>query len=114
MLHTFSEKRGYVTARSNRPDVARAANHIMRMALEGKLSLALRPPDYNKDKWTHHPDIEIIEDLLAIHKVKEQEKATELDAEKSEESEDSTDEEEETTTTVNFVGNNKFNALTIE
>ena len=87
----------------------------MRMALEGKLSLALRPPDYNKDKWDHHPDIDIIEDLLAIHKVKEQEKAIEeLDAEKSDESEDSMDENVEEPVTVSFVGNNKFNALTIE
>ena len=42
ICEAWADKRGYVTARSNRPDIARAANHIMRMALEGRISLALR------------------------------------------------------------------------
>ena len=41
----------------------------MRMALEGRISLSLRPPGYNPDQWAQHPDIEIVEDLLAIHKL---------------------------------------------
>ena len=41
----------------------------MRMALEGRISLNLRPPGYNPDQWAQHPDIEIVEDLLAIHKL---------------------------------------------
>ena len=38
ICEAWANKRGYVTARSNRPDVARAANHILRMALEGRVT----------------------------------------------------------------------------
>ena len=48
-------------------DVARSANHILRMALEGRIILLLRPPGY--DPELHQQDIGIIEDILAKHKV---------------------------------------------
>jgi len=43
-------KRGFLTAKAARPDVYRAANNILRMALEGRLCLCLRPPDFT----SHH------------------------------------------------------------
>jgi hypothetical protein len=70
ICEAWAEKRGYYTAKSNRLDVARAANHIMRMALEGRLTLAFRPPGYKEEDWAEHPDIAIIKDLLAMDKVK--------------------------------------------
>ena len=52
-----------------RLDIARAANHLMRMALEGRITLSFRPPDYNQETWENHKDIAIIEDVVALHKI---------------------------------------------
>ncbi len=70
ICEAWAEKRGYMTARSQRLDVARSANHILRMTLEGRIMLALRPPKYEPAKWTEHPDVAVIEDLLAMNKIK--------------------------------------------
>lgn len=44
-------KRGFRTAKAARPDVYRAANNILRMALDGRtLCLAFYPPNYTKEK----------------------------------------------------------------
>jgi len=72
--------RGYVTARSNRPDVSRSANHILRMALEGKISLAYYPPGYisqnKKEEYENHPDlVRINNDLLALDRQQPQQEA---------------------------------------
>ena len=116
ICEAWADKRGYVTARSNRPDISRAANHIMRMALEGRISLALRPPEYNKEYWTQHKDIEVVKDLLAIHKV-DPSGDTQEPLEQNDQSEESDDEdidEANESKEVNFAGRNKFNALAIE
>lgn len=39
-------KNGFRTAKAARPDVYRAANHLLRMSVEGRLRLCLAPPDY--------------------------------------------------------------------
>lgn len=44
----WAEKRGFLTAKAARPDVYRAANHILRLALEGRLCLCTRPPGFTK------------------------------------------------------------------
>lgn len=43
-------KRGYLTAKAGRPDVYRAANALLRMALDGRLCLCLRPPNFTAQK----------------------------------------------------------------
>lgn len=43
-------KRGFITSKAARPDVSRAANSILRMALEGQISLCLLPPRYNDNE----------------------------------------------------------------
>lgn len=44
-------KRGFRTAKTSRPDVYRAANNILRMALDGRtVCLAFYPPNYTKEK----------------------------------------------------------------
>lgn len=43
-------KRGFLTAKASRPDVYRAANHILRLALDGRINLALRPPGFTAEK----------------------------------------------------------------
>ncbi|XP_063244876.1 guanine nucleotide-binding protein-like 1 [Bacillus rossius redtenbacheri] len=46
----WAVKRGYCTARTARPDTYRAANDLLRMALDGKLCLCLRPPGFTEKK----------------------------------------------------------------
>lgn len=47
-------KRGFITARAGRPDTYRAANHLLRMTLSGKICLALRPLGFTLNKSTKH------------------------------------------------------------
>jgi len=46
----WAEKKGYHTAKTSRLDSYRAANHILRLALEGRIVLALRPPGYAQNE----------------------------------------------------------------
>lgn len=43
-------KKGFLTAKAARPDAYRAANHLLRMALIGRICLCLRPPGYTADE----------------------------------------------------------------
>lgn len=43
-------KKGFLTAKAARPDAYRAANHLLRMALIGRICLCLRPPGYSADE----------------------------------------------------------------
>lgn len=59
--------RGFLTARSGRPDVYRAANHLLRMALDGRtICLTFYPPDYFKlrdNHWELHEDTARIQSI---------------------------------------------------
>ena len=59
-------KRGYFTAKASRPDVYRAANELLRMALDGKLCLSLKPINYTKQKefWSQHPETKDLDDVV--------------------------------------------------
>ena len=46
----WAKKRGYFTAKAARSDTYRAANNILRMALDGKICLSLKPPNYFRKK----------------------------------------------------------------
>lgn len=56
----WAKKRGYLTAKAARLDSYRAANSLLRMALDGKICLCLWPPGYSdkKELWSSHPDIQ--------------------------------------------------------
>ena len=58
IAEAWAVKRGYVTARSNRPDLNRSANHLLRMTLEGKIPLHIVPMDYyaSESLWEGHED----------------------------------------------------------
>ncbi|KAF2879346.1 hypothetical protein ILUMI_26816 [Ignelater luminosus] len=58
----WAKKRGFLTAKAARLDTFRAANNLLRMALDGKICLCLRPPEYasKKDFWKSHPDTETV------------------------------------------------------
>lgn len=67
----FALKRGFLTAKAARPDTYRAANSILRMALDGKITLSLKPRGYAKKKevWETHPELDSIKEIQAIGKV---------------------------------------------
>jgi ribosome biogenesis GTPase A len=50
ICEAWAEKRGFLTARAARPDVYRAANNLLRLALEGRLCMCTRPPNYTAQK----------------------------------------------------------------
>ncbi|CAG9764541.1 unnamed protein product [Ceutorhynchus assimilis] len=64
----WAKKRGYLTAKAARLDSYRAANSILRMALDGKICLCLRPQGYLEklDYWKTHPDIEMVKWIQSI------------------------------------------------
>lgn len=59
-------KRGFTIARTSRPDIYRAANHLLRCCLAGHMSLILQfyPPEFHRrrEEWLSHPDIKLVPD----------------------------------------------------
>ena len=60
----WAELRRFFTTRTSRPDTFRAANEILRMALEGKLCLAFHPPGYDVSEFKSDPETELVKDVL--------------------------------------------------
>ncbi|XP_058839312.1 guanine nucleotide-binding protein-like 1 [Topomyia yanbarensis] len=52
-------KRGFLTAKTARPDTYRAANSILRMALDGKITLSLKPIGYHQIQSRLQADAEL-------------------------------------------------------
>lgn len=73
ICESWAMHRGFLTARSGRPDVYRAANHLLRMALDGRtLCLSFFPPDYLSQKgshWEQHEDVEKITRIQGRHNI---------------------------------------------
>ena len=67
----FAIKRGFLTAKAARPDTYRAANSILRMALDGKISLALRPIGFcdKSEYWKSHPELKSIKEIQALGQI---------------------------------------------
>uniref|UniRef100_U5ENI0 Guanine nucleotide-binding protein-like 1 n=1 Tax=Corethrella appendiculata TaxID=1370023 RepID=U5ENI0_9DIPT len=63
-------KRGFFTAKAARADTYRAANSILRMALDGKVSLALAPSGFyaHREEWRNHAEIEFVKSVQALSK----------------------------------------------
>ncbi|KAK7157593.1 hypothetical protein R3I93_008936 [Phoxinus phoxinus] len=72
VCEAWADKRGYKTAMAARNDVYRAANSLLRLAIDGRLCLCLRPPGYSlsKDEWESHPDLS---EIIALQGRKEEE-----------------------------------------
>jgi ribosome biogenesis GTPase A/vacuolar-type H+-ATPase subunit H len=66
----FALKRGFLTAKAARPDTYRAANSILRMALDGKIALSLKPCGFHAKKkfWETHEELRKVEDIQALGK----------------------------------------------
>lgn len=67
----FALKRGFLTAKAARPDTYRAANSILRMALDGKITLSLKPKGYSNQKkfWESHPELDKVKEIQSLGKV---------------------------------------------
>uniref|UniRef100_A0A1A7Y148 Guanine nucleotide-binding protein-like 1 n=1 Tax=Iconisemion striatum TaxID=60296 RepID=A0A1A7Y148_9TELE len=93
VCEAWAERRGYKTAKAARNDVYRAANSLLRLAIDGRLCLCLRPPGYSclREHWENHQDLP---EIMAL-----QGRATEEegpgDREDEEDGESSTEPEEE-------------------
>ncbi|MEQ2268018.1 hypothetical protein XENORESO_013951 [Xenotaenia resolanae] len=89
----WAERRGYKTAKAARNDVYRAANSLLRLAIDGRLCLCLRPPGYSclKEHWENHLDLP---DIMALQgRAAEEEGSAEREDE--EDGESSSEPEEE-------------------
>jgi ribosome biogenesis GTPase A len=66
ICEAWAIKRGYFTAKASRPDVNRASNELLRMALDGRLCLALRPKDYNQEikYWQDHAETKELDEVV--------------------------------------------------
>ncbi|KAJ8354996.1 hypothetical protein SKAU_G00225630 [Synaphobranchus kaupii] len=85
VCEAWAERRGYKTAKAARNDVYRAANSLLRLAIDGRLCLCLRPPGYSsqRDKWESHQDIS---EIIALQGRREEEGAGDRDEEDGESS----------------------------
>lgn len=55
-----------MTAKAGRPDVHRAANELLRMALNGRLCLSLKPKNFTKDRhlWQENAETKKLNDVI--------------------------------------------------
>ncbi|XP_048116223.1 LOW QUALITY PROTEIN: guanine nucleotide-binding protein-like 1 [Alosa alosa] len=76
VCEAWAERRGYKTAKAARHDVYRSANSLLRLAVDGRLCLCLRPPGYHsqKDQWESHPDVS---EIIALQGRREEEEGGE-------------------------------------
>lgn len=105
-----------MTKKAARPDVARAANHLLRLSLEGRICLYLRPPNFSaeEERWKLHPyvqDIMANQALMQSHKA-ELEECIEEEGSDGELSNNGSDESDgESTTAAGTSCQNKFALL---
>ncbi|TKS82271.1 Guanine nucleotide-binding protein-like 1 [Collichthys lucidus] len=93
VCEAWAERRGYKTAKAARNDVYRAANSLLRLAIDGRLCLCLRPPGYSclREQWENHPDLP---EIIALQGRTAEEEGT-GDRDDDEDGESSTEPEEE-------------------
>uniref|UniRef100_A0A1B6C3N2 Guanine nucleotide-binding protein-like 1 n=1 Tax=Clastoptera arizonana TaxID=38151 RepID=A0A1B6C3N2_9HEMI len=94
----WAHKRGFRTAKAARLDTHRAANNLLRMALDGRIILCLVPPKYTslKDYWQNHVDVPSVLYIQANSEEQRQYLEAEYSEISKEESEDDYNESENT------------------
>ena len=83
VCEAWALKRGFKTAKAARPDVYRAANHLLRMALDGRtLCLAFYPQGYVADRqaWASHADVKEIEQLQCRSQLRDDEQLDDVES----------------------------------
>ncbi|XP_043533808.1 guanine nucleotide-binding protein-like 1 [Chiloscyllium plagiosum] len=103
ICEAWAEKRGYKTAKAARNDVYRAANSILRLTVDGRLCLCMRPPGYTvqKAEWQQHVETLEIAALQEAHRQQtkqsseDEDEISSSDQEDDEKDHDADEEEEE-------------------
>ncbi|KAM8954293.1 guanine nucleotide-binding protein-like 1 [Pelodytes ibericus] len=95
ICEAWADKRGYKTAKAARSDTYRAANSILRLAVDGRLCLCMRPPGYSQQKeaWEQHADTQ---EMLAHTQAQGRTNSESSSGEEDEEEEDISSSGEET------------------
>ena len=128
ICEAWAKKRGFVTAKAARLDTYRAANNLLRFALDGKICLCLKPPKFFEKKqfWCNHPDNETVRWILGnvvkqeagdYHESSDEESGGELKAESgasTNSDSDSNEDNMETSDNEEPLRTNKFAALSAE
>ncbi|KAJ8392925.1 hypothetical protein AAFF_G00071290 [Aldrovandia affinis] len=85
VCEAWAERRGYKTAKAARNDAYRAANSLLRLAIDGRLCLCLWPPGYSsqRDKWESHQELP---EIIALQGRREEEGAGDREEEEGESS----------------------------
>ncbi|XP_055599356.1 guanine nucleotide-binding protein-like 1 [Uranotaenia lowii] len=65
---TWALKRGFLTAKAARPDTYRGANSILRMALDGKITLSLKPIGFHQavERLQADPELATVREIQAL------------------------------------------------
>ncbi|XP_011662680.2 guanine nucleotide-binding protein-like 1 [Strongylocentrotus purpuratus] len=84
ICEAWAEKRGFITAKAARKDTYRAANNILRMAVDGRLCMCMTPPGYTAQKefWEQH------QETLEIGRLQDQHRRVEEDLDREGDKED--------------------------
>ncbi|KAK7466005.1 hypothetical protein BaRGS_00037442 [Batillaria attramentaria] len=111
-------KHGFFTAKASRPDIYRAANQILRMAVEGRVRLCLAPPKYfqQQEKWRNDPFATQLTELLhrqtQLSEHEEESSDSESEGEHGTDSEDGDAESDGETEAKCYATSNPFALLT--
>ncbi|CAH4033027.1 unnamed protein product [Pieris brassicae] len=111
----WAKKRGYLTAKAARLDTYRAANALLRMALDGKICLWLPPPGFadDREKLESCEEIEYIKWVQALSGDTVAESLSDSETEKQSESDGEEESESESAEETTSIAN-KFAALANE
>jgi ribosome biogenesis GTPase A len=66
ICEAFAFAKGFLNAKSGRPDVHRAANLILRMVCDGKLVLSFKPKGYTYGKPLEAPRSQTVDESIAV------------------------------------------------
>uniref|UniRef100_A0A8C6UU48 Guanine nucleotide-binding protein-like 1 n=1 Tax=Neogobius melanostomus TaxID=47308 RepID=A0A8C6UU48_9GOBI len=99
VCEAWAERRGYKTAKAARNDVYRAANSLLRLAVDGRLCLCLRPPGYSclREHWENHtdlPEIMALQGRTNVEEVSDEEGESSSEPEEEERDRDADDDED--------------------
>lgn len=98
ICESWAVLRGYQTAKTGRPDVYRAANHLLRLTLDGRtLCLTFYPPNYfkNRENFVKDADVSRIRFIQCETSGDVNQKGSEGGDEKGTSDEDSSEETED-------------------
>ncbi|CAH0698190.1 unnamed protein product [Spodoptera exigua] len=111
----WAKKKGYLTAKAARLDTFRAANSLLRMALDGRICLWLRPPGFaeNREIYETCDEIKYIRWVQALTSDQEEQKSDVLTSESDDDrhSDDSDADDDSTDENETAAIANKFAAL---